>query len=277
MIGLESVPTVLEGVFAAAIYGGLWYARAYRQGEAFDSHKFAATLVVGAVVGMNMAATGGEVTQSSIETRLVAMVGVITAVEAILKTIVNTHENLEDGDPPAEAVAGAVDETADEYDLENAGEVRDAVEELEQGGEDDESDHEAPRADGSGWPTGLVKDLPDTVPFYSVQGETDYEFAYYCGTCAEQGEHPVVRVEDASRHRRSHDGEGMRIRRVEFGTPGESLGLEEPNEAPRSPTRADGGRSFSTNPEVCPECGMTLKNGECRTGGCPGPDGGESA
>ena len=32
-------------------------------------------------------------------------------------------------------------------------------------------------------------------------------------------------------------------------------------------------REFTTNPEVCPECGMTLTaNGECRTGGCPGPD-----
>jgi len=31
-------------------------------------------------------------------------------------------------------------------------------------------------------------------------------------------------------------------------------------------------REFTANPEVCPECGLTLKNGECRTGGCPGPE-----
>lgn len=36
---------------------------------------------------------------------------------------------------------------------------------------------------------------------------------------------------------------------------------------------ADGGRSFSTQPETCPECGLTLDaNGECKTNGCPGPE-----
>lgn len=30
---------------------------------------------------------------------------------------------------------------------------------------------------------------------------------------------------------------------------------------------------FATQPETCPKCGLTLDaNGECRTGGCPGPD-----
>lgn len=37
--------------------------------------------------------------------------------------------------------------------------------------------------------------------------------------------------------------------------------------------RTDGGRSFSTQPETCPECGLTLDaNGECKTNGCPGPE-----
>lgn len=36
----------------------------------------------------------------------------------------------------------------------------------------------------------------------------------------------------------------------------------------------DGGRSFAAQPETCPECGLTLdSNGECTTGGCPGPEG----
>ena len=36
---------------------------------------------------------------------------------------------------------------------------------------------------------------------------------------------------------------------------------------------ADGGRSFSTQPETCPDCGLTLDtNGECKTNGCPGPE-----
>lgn len=36
---------------------------------------------------------------------------------------------------------------------------------------------------------------------------------------------------------------------------------------------ADGGRSFTTQPETCPECGLTLdENGECQTQGCSGPE-----
>ena len=32
-------------------------------------------------------------------------------------------------------------------------------------------------------------------------------------------------------------------------------------------------RSMTTNPEVCPECGLTLTSGgECTTANCPGPD-----
>jgi hypothetical protein len=36
-------------------------------------------------------------------------------------------------------------------------------------------------------------------------------------------------------------------------------------------------RRMSTNPELCPECGLTLTaDGECTTTECPGPEGGGS-
>lgn len=269
------VVSALEGALAASFYAGAWYMKAEAEGEAFDLHKFGSTVLVGTGVGLSLGVVGSSVTAPSIEARLVLLVGVISLVEAVLKTASAYRRG------GAEAARREAAEQADDLD--------DAFDELEQafGPDDDEDDdefesdgHETIRTDGGrdGFPTGVAGDLPDTVPFYTVQGETDYEFAYYCGTCAEQGEHPVVSVEDASRHRRSHDGERMRIRRVEFGTPGEALGIGEPATVPRSPTRADGGRSFSTNPEVCPECSLTLKNGVCRTAGCDGPsDGGESA
>jgi len=35
----------------------------------------------------------------------------------------------------------------------------------------------------------------------------------------------------------------------------------------------DGGRRMAAQPEICPECGLTLTSGgECATKGCPGPD-----
>jgi hypothetical protein len=49
---------------------------------------------------------------------------------------------------------------------------------------------------------------------------------------------------------------------------------DEPTHRPgECPTATDGGREMVTQPETCPECGLTLTaDGECRTGGCPGPD-----
>lgn len=38
--------------------------------------------------------------------------------------------------------------------------------------------------------------------------------------------------------------------------------------------RPDGGRSFETQPEICPSCGLSLdSSGACPTDGCDGPDG----
>lgn len=37
------------------------------------------------------------------------------------------------------------------------------------------------------------------------------------------------------------------------------------------------GRRMSANPELCPECGLTLTSGgKCPTKGCDGPDGGDA-
>lgn len=80
---------IMLAVSAAVVYAALWYSRAYaRTGEPFDATKFAATVLVGALVGLGLSLTGDSATPEDIEARFLLYVGVISLVEALLKAVV---------------------------------------------------------------------------------------------------------------------------------------------------------------------------------------------
>lgn len=79
---------VIESMLAALVYSVLWYARSHaKHGEEFNGRKFAATLVVGGGVGLVLAVSGVAVTAVGLEERLLLYAGVISLVEAVLKTV----------------------------------------------------------------------------------------------------------------------------------------------------------------------------------------------
>lgn len=82
---------VALGILFGAVYGLVWFARARQKGngEELDLKKLGATLLVGAGVGGAMAASGANLDYGSFVTRMSGYIGVITVVEALLKTLVN--------------------------------------------------------------------------------------------------------------------------------------------------------------------------------------------
>lgn len=84
----EPIQAGALGLVAGLVYGGVWFMRARaKDDEPFDPSKFGATLLVGALVGASLGIANQEVTQSGIETQLVAYAGLITLVEGVIKTI----------------------------------------------------------------------------------------------------------------------------------------------------------------------------------------------
>lgn len=79
------VITALEGGIAAAVYAAFWYARARKKGEQFEPYRFGATLLVGAAAGVVLAVSGLAVTETAVQNRLAAYVGVVSLAEAALK------------------------------------------------------------------------------------------------------------------------------------------------------------------------------------------------
>jgi len=77
---------VLEGVAYAAIYAVIWFARRRQSdGESFDPHKFAATVVLGAVIGGALAIAGDPLNQATVETKLVAYAGLLTVITPVIR------------------------------------------------------------------------------------------------------------------------------------------------------------------------------------------------
>lgn len=86
---------VLEGVVYAAIYATVWYARRRQsEGEPFAPYKFAATVVLGAVIGGALAISGDLLNQATIETKLVAYAGLLTVVTPVLRMAVDGAKSL---------------------------------------------------------------------------------------------------------------------------------------------------------------------------------------
>lgn len=88
------IDQIAEPALAAAGYSLLWYGRRRTQtGETFDASKFAATVLVGIAAGIGMAWAGIDVSQGTIETRLVAYAGAVSVIEALLKSIKDAYKS----------------------------------------------------------------------------------------------------------------------------------------------------------------------------------------
>lgn len=87
---MAPLPTVVVAVAAGVLYGAVWYARnRYRpdEGEAFRPAKFAATLVISAIIGLSAGLAGDPVGFATVETQIVTYVGAISLLEGVLKMV----------------------------------------------------------------------------------------------------------------------------------------------------------------------------------------------
>lgn len=93
---------VVEGIVAASIYATLFYAKKRTDSglEVFNARKFAATLIVGALVGAGLWWYGLDVTEQKVETVLAMNVGTVALVEAVLKWADRTGRRFRAGRTP---------------------------------------------------------------------------------------------------------------------------------------------------------------------------------
>ncbi len=78
--------TILIAILAAVIFAASGYLKSAGT-ENFEIPKFVATLVVGAIVGAVIYASGSPVTESSVVEQLAVYAGVIAVVENVIKAI----------------------------------------------------------------------------------------------------------------------------------------------------------------------------------------------
>lgn len=83
----QHVPLILA-VIGGIIYGIAWYGRAYaKDNEPLNIPKFLATLLVSAVVGASAGMAGLALTEQGMAAQLTSYIGIISLLEAVLKTI----------------------------------------------------------------------------------------------------------------------------------------------------------------------------------------------
>lgn len=90
---VELVQQTLMGMMLAAVYSVVFYSKKRANEtnfEDFNTSKFMATVVVGAIVGAGFAMLGLEVSADTIELTLASYVGVIAIVESLLKVVWRT-------------------------------------------------------------------------------------------------------------------------------------------------------------------------------------------
>ena len=78
--------TIAVAILAAIIFAASGYLKSVGT-EDFDAPKFAATDLVGAIVGAIMYASGSPVTEANVLEQLAAYAGIVVIVENILKAI----------------------------------------------------------------------------------------------------------------------------------------------------------------------------------------------
>ena len=82
------ISTIIMAMIASAGYGVLFYVKAQQSsGEAFNYGKFGATLLLAALIGIAMGATGMPVTQVTVEVQFAAYVGYVVVLENLLKLL----------------------------------------------------------------------------------------------------------------------------------------------------------------------------------------------
>ncbi len=89
---LPLVQNALIGAFMAATYATIFYVKKRMKRaddptsiESFDKRKFAATVIVGMVVGASMSVMGIDPTRGNVQEALTTYIGAIALVESLLK------------------------------------------------------------------------------------------------------------------------------------------------------------------------------------------------
>ena len=83
--------TLAYAVISAVVYAASFYIKNRQStGESFDPAKFAATLIVGLIVGIVAMLTGSPLTEQDVITQLIAYAGLVTFIETWLKTLTRT-------------------------------------------------------------------------------------------------------------------------------------------------------------------------------------------
>jgi len=84
---VETLQTVLTAATSAATYSLVFYAkkRIGKGKQKFNPTKLAATVLVGAGLGIVLQFTGAQITKEAIQTQLVAYAGIVALVESGLK------------------------------------------------------------------------------------------------------------------------------------------------------------------------------------------------
>jgi len=81
--------TIVYAVAAALAYSASFYLKNNQStGEPFDQAKFAATLIVGFIIGVVATLTGSPLTEQDVITQLIAYAGLVTFIETWLKTLI---------------------------------------------------------------------------------------------------------------------------------------------------------------------------------------------
>lgn len=98
---LPILTEVLTAIASAIVYSTVWYLRRRGQGEPFEISKAVATAIVGAVIGASMVLAGDPLRELTLEQKLVAYAGVISLVQAIVKSV---NEELRLWDPDEDEI-----------------------------------------------------------------------------------------------------------------------------------------------------------------------------
>jgi len=91
---------IILAVISALAYSLIFFLKKREKdiGEPYDYFKLGATLIVGLVIGLAIHFSGVDLTQVSLEQKLVMYAGAIALVESILKTLVRRFRKIRKGD-----------------------------------------------------------------------------------------------------------------------------------------------------------------------------------
>jgi len=83
---------IIYAVVAAIVFALSGYLKSAKD-EEFDATKFAATILVGALVGVVLYVKGAAITEEAVATQFAAYAGIVVILENALKTVVRWFQN----------------------------------------------------------------------------------------------------------------------------------------------------------------------------------------